>query len=78
MLAEYVRRHLRDACAELLFQDGYPASHTDPVAKATRSPDATHKVGRRRTPTREPCRTITSLLDELENRTRNTIRVNGT
>jgi hypothetical protein len=46
--------------------------------KATRSPDATHKAGRRRTPAREPCHTITSLFDELENRTGNTIRVNGT
>jgi transposase len=78
MLAEYVRWHLRDAWAELLFQDDTPASHTDPVAKATRSHNATRKAGQRRTPTREPCHTIQSLFDELENRTRNTIRVTGT
>ena len=78
MLAEYVRWHLRHAWAELLFQDDNPASSADPVAKATRSPQATRKAGRRRTPTHEPCHTIASLLDELENRTRNTIRVNGT
>ena len=55
-----------------------PLLHTDPVAKATRSRNATRKGGRRRTPTHEPCHTIESLFDELENRTRNTIRVNGT
>jgi len=77
MLAEYVRWHLRHAWAELLFQDDNPASSADPVAKATRSPQATRKAGRRRTPTHEPCHTIESLFDELENRTRNTIRVNG-
>jgi hypothetical protein len=78
MLAEYVRWHLRHAWAELLFQDDNPASNADPVAKATRSRDATRKAGRRRTPGQEPCHTIESLFDELENRTRNTIRVNGT
>jgi transposase len=78
MLAEYVRWHLRHAWAELLFQDHNPASNADPVAKATRSREATRKAGRRRTPGQEPCHTIESLLDELENRTRNTIRVNGT
>jgi transposase len=77
MLAEYVRWHLRDAWAELLFQDDTPASNTDPVAKATRSREATRKAGRRRSPDHEPCHTIESLFDELENRTRNTIRVNG-
>jgi transposase len=78
MLAEYVRWHLRHAWAELLFHDECPRSNADPVAKATRSPQATRKAGRRRTPQHEPCHTIASLFDELENRTRNTIRVNGT
>jgi transposase len=78
MLAEYVRWHLRQAWAELLFQDDNPRSNTDPVAKATRSREATRKAGRRRTPEQEPCHTIQSLFDELENRTRNTIRVTGT
>ena len=77
MLAEYVRWHLRHAWAELLFQDDNPRSNTDPVAKATRSREATRKAGRRRTRQHEPCHTIESLFDELENRTRNTIRVNG-
>jgi transposase len=78
MLAEYLRWHLRHAWAELLFQDDTPASNADPVAKATRSRDATRKTGRRRSPQQEPCHTIESLFDELENRTRNTIRVTGT
>jgi transposase len=78
MLAEYLRWHLRHAWAELLFQDDNPRSNADPVAKATRSPQATRQAGRRRTPDHEPCHTIQSLFDELENRTRNTIRVTGT
>jgi len=78
MLAEYVRWHLRHAWAELLFGDESPRASTDPVAKAARSREATRNAGRRRTPDREPCHTIASLFDELENRTRNTIRVNGT
>ena len=77
MLAEYVRWHLRHAWTELLFQDDNPRANTDPVAKATRSRDATRKAGRRRAPGQEPCHTIASLFDELENRTRNTIRVKG-
>jgi len=78
MLAEYVRWHLRHTWAELLFQDDNPRSNTDPVAKATRSREAIRKAGRRRTPKHEPCHTIESLFDELENRTRKTIRVKGT
>ena len=78
LLAEYVRWHLRHAWAELLFQDDNPRSNTDPVANATRSPQATRKAGQRRTRQHEPCHTIESLLDELQNRTRNTVRVNDT
>ena len=77
MLAEYLRWHLRHAWAELLFGDEIPRSNADPVAKATRSREATCKAGRRRTPDHEPCHTLESLFDELENRTRNTIRVTG-
>ena len=77
MLAEYMRWHLRHAWAELLFADDNPASNTDPVAKATRSRAASRKAGRRRSPEQELCHTIQSLFDELENRTRNTIRVKG-
>ena len=78
MLAEYVRWHLRQAWAELLFQDHNPTASTDPVAKATRSRQATRKAGLRRSAQHEPCHTIESLFEELENRTRNTIRVKGT
>lgn len=72
MLAHYLRWHLRQAWAELLFQDDTPAANTDPVAKATRSPQPARKASRRRS-----CHTIESLFDDLENRTRNTIRVSG-
>ena len=78
MLAGYLRWHLRHAWADMLFQDDNPRANADPVANATRSPEATRKAGRRRTPTHEPCHTISSLFGELENRTLNTIRVNGT
>jgi len=78
MLAEYVRWHLRHAWAELLFHDDNPRANADPVGNATRSPQATRKAGWRRTLQHEPCHTIQSLLDELQNRTRNTVRVNGT
>jgi hypothetical protein len=75
MLAEYVRWHLRHAWAELLFHDDNPRSNTDPVAKATRSREPQGRPPPQR-PT-ESCHTIESLFDELENRTRNTIRVKG-
>lgn len=78
MLAEYLRWHLRHAWTELLFQDDTPRASADPVAKARRSPQAIRKTGRRRSAEHEPCHTLSSLLDELENRTRNTIRVKGT
>ena len=42
----------------------------DPVANATRSRAAIRKAARRRSPEQEPCHTIASLFDELENRTR--------
>ena len=69
---------LRQAWTELLGGDHNPAATTDPIAKATRSPSAIRKASTRRTPDRYPGHTLTSLLEELENRTRNTIQVNGT
>jgi hypothetical protein len=78
MLAYYLVWHLRQAWADLLFSDHNSASNTDPVAKATRSPSATRRAGTRSTPDHYPRHTLNSLLEELENRTRNTIQVNGT
>jgi hypothetical protein len=78
MFAYYLTWHLRQAWAELRFHDHNPAANTHPVAKAARSRQATRNAGTRRTPDRQPCHTLESLLEELENRTRNTIRVNGT
>jgi Transposase DDE domain len=78
MLAYYLVWHLRAAWTELLYQDPCPASNVDPVAKATRSPTATRKAHTHRTPDRRPCHTLTSLLDELATRSRNTIQPAGT
>jgi hypothetical protein len=49
MLACYLTWHLKQAWAELLFKDEYPPRQTDPVAKATRSPQAERKARTRRT-----------------------------
>jgi hypothetical protein len=78
MLAHYLVWHLRAAWTELLYHDPCPASSVDPVAKATRSPAATRKARTHRTPDRQPCHTLTSLLSELATRTRNTIQPAGT
>ena len=78
MLAYYLVWHLRHAWTELLFQDACPAATVDPVAKATRSPAAERKAKTKKTPDRQPCHSLPSLLDELATRARNTIRVAGT
>jgi transposase len=63
MLAEYLRWHLRHAWAELLFQDDNPASNADPVAKATRSREATRKQGR--PPPHRPTRALPHAREPL-------------
>jgi len=78
MLAYHLEWHLREAWAELLFTDEQPPQQPDPVAKASRSPQALTKAHTQRTTRREPCHTLRSLLAELKLRTRNTIRVEGT
>jgi hypothetical protein len=78
MLAHYLVWHLRAAWTELLYHDPTPASNIDPVAKATRSLTATRKAHTHRTPDRRPCHTLTTLLDELATRARNTIQPAGT
>jgi len=78
MLAHYLVWHLRHAWTELLYHDPVPASNIDPVAKATRSPAATRKAHTHRTPDRQPCHTLPSLLSELATRARNTIQPAGT
>ncbi len=78
MLALYLERHLRDAWAELTFQDQQPPHRADPVAKASRSTSAHAKAATKRTTTGQPAHSFASLLAELATQTRNTIRLPGT
>jgi hypothetical protein len=77
LLAYYLEWHLRAAWAPLLFADDQPPLHTDPVAKAERSPAAKRKASTQRTADGEICHSFTSLLAELALVVRNTNRVNG-
>jgi transposase len=76
-LAYYLTWHLKQAWAELLFKDEQPPTQPDPVAKATRSPEAERKARTKRTSRGEPAHSLRSLLEELKTQTRNTIRVHG-
>jgi hypothetical protein len=73
MLALYVVWHLRRAWAPICFTDESPPERTDPVAPATRSPQALAKISRQRPDTGEPVHSFGTLLDELATLTRNTI-----
>src|SRR3989454_3869455 len=75
ILAYYLAWHLRQALKPLLFDDEQPPPQPDPVAKARRSAQAEQKARSKRTTTGEPCHSLTTLLDELCTRTRNTIRI---
>src|SRR5439155_19879413 len=75
MLAYYLAWHLRQAWKALLFDDEQPPTQPDPVAKARRSPQAEQKARTKHTATDDPCHSLTTLLDELATRTRNTIRL---
>ncbi len=75
MLAYYLAWHLRQAWKPLLFDDEQPPQQPDPVAKARRSAQAEQKARSKRTATGDPCHSLTTLLDELSTRTRNTIRL---
>jgi hypothetical protein len=74
-LSYYLAWHLRQAWKPLLFDDEQPPVQPDPVAKARRSPQAEQKARSKRTHTGERCHSLTTLLDELATRTRNTIRL---
>ena len=75
MLAYYLTWHLRQAWKPLLFDDEHPARQPDPVAKAKRSPQAEQKAQSKHTTNGQRCHSLTTLLDELATRTRNTIRL---
>ena len=78
MLAYYLTWHLRQAWKPLLFTDENPTPSPDPVAKATRSPQAHAKAQTKHSPAGEPLHSYKSLLAELATLTRNTIRLPGT
>jgi Transposase DDE domain len=75
MLSYYLAWHLRQAWKPLLFDDEHPPTQRDPVAKARRSPQAEQKARSKRTATGDRCHSLTTLLDELATRARNTIRL---
>ena len=77
MLSYYLAWHLRQAWKPLLFDDEQPPAQPDPVAKAHRSAQAEQKARSKRTTTGERCHSLTTLLNELATRTRNTIRLHG-
>jgi len=78
MLAYYVRWHLEQAWAPLLFRDQDRSSNLDPVAPAQRSADALAKAHTHRRPDGRPVYSFRGLLGELATLTRNTVRVAGT
>jgi hypothetical protein len=77
-LAYYLTWHLLQAWAPLLFTDEDPSPSPDPVAKATRSPQALAKAQTKHNPDGQPLHSYKSLLTELATQTRNTIRLSGT
>ena len=78
MLAYYLEWHLREAWAELLFDDERPPLRADPVAKAERSPEAKRKASTKRTAAGEVCHSFPSLIAELALVVRDTNRITGT
>jgi transposase len=78
MLSHHLGWHLRRALKPLLFDDEQPPERPDPVAKASRSQQATRKAQTKRTATGEPCHSLATLLAELATRCRNTIRLPAT
>jgi hypothetical protein len=75
LLSYYLAWHLRQAWKPLLFDDEQPPARPDPVAKARRSAQAEQKARTNRTSGGQRCHSLTTLLDELATRTRNTIRL---
>ncbi len=77
MLALYLVWHLRRAWAPICFTDEHPPERTDPVAPATRSPEALGKVARQQHPNGQAIHSFATLLDELGTLTRNTVVFTG-
>jgi len=78
MLAYYLEWHLREAWAELLFDDERPPLRADPVAKAERSAEARRKAARKRTASGEVCHSFETLIAELALVVRDTNHITDT
>jgi hypothetical protein len=78
MLACYLVWHLRRAWAPLTFTDEHPPAPADPVAPASRSPQAQAKASRQHNETGRPYRSFRGLLAHLATLTRNQVRFAGT
>jgi transposase len=74
MLAYYLRWHLEQAWAPLLFKDEEPPLAEDPVAPAQRSAAAQNKASSQRLPDGTPVHSLRTLLRELATLTRNRVR----
>jgi hypothetical protein len=78
MLACYLVWHLRRAWAELTYTDETPPTRDNPVAPATRSPEADRKASRHTDPAGNPPHSFRGLLDHLATLTRAEVRFAGT
>ena len=78
MLAYYVIWHMKRDLAPMLFKDGDPAAaaaqRSSPVGKAKVSPAARQKALRKRTEDGQPVHSFRTLLQDLANLTRNSVR----
>ena len=78
MLAYYVTWHMQRALAPMLFADHDKQTaalqRTSPVATARVSPAARAKAATKRTADGQPVHSFATLLDDLANLTRNTVR----
>ena len=78
MLAYYVIWHMKRDLAPMLFKDDDPAAaaaqRSSPVAKAKVSPAARRKARKKRTEDGQPVHSFRTLLQDLANLTRNSVR----
>jgi hypothetical protein len=77
LLAAYLIWHLREALAELTFTDEHVPTRTDPVAPATRSPEAKAKDGRKHNNDGLPVASFRDLLEHLKTLNRQTVNFAG-
>ena len=75
MLACYVQFELERRLAPLLYTDDTPLSAADPIAPASRSPQAAAKAGSGRTANGHVAHSLEDLLSELGTLCRNDVRI---